>query len=424
MAAPVAVSVIVVSRGRPRSLLLCLKGIAQLSYLRFEVVVVADPASLHAVETAGWEGLIKTIAFDQPNISRARNLGIENASGDVVAFIDDDAVPEPAWLHWLVAPFADTDVSAAGGFVRGRNGISFQWKARSATPDGRSQTLKVAAEAATVLTGTPDRAIRTEGTNMAFRRDTLASMGGFNPAFRFYLEETDLNLRLGAAGLRTAIVPMAQVHHGFAASERRRADRVPRELFDIGASLAVFLRLHMPGSDPAGRRMQERAEQRQRLLRHMVSGAIEPGDVDRLLDDFDAGWCAGTQREILPLLPLPAPRSPFLDYPSLPPTAGHSVISGRSWQIGRKKSEAAAAVAGGARVSLYIFAASARYHRMEFDSDGYWMQSGGLFGRSERTDPLLKLWTFKTRLHREVERVQECRLGRSDNRNKDAEQPF
>ncbi|MCB2152739.1 MAG: glycosyltransferase, partial [Rhodobacteraceae bacterium] len=59
----------------------------------------------------------------------ARNLGLAAAAGEIVAFIDDDAVPEPRWLARLTAPFADPGIAAAGGFVVGRNGISFQWRA-------------------------------------------------------------------------------------------------------------------------------------------------------------------------------------------------------------------------------------------------------------------------------------------------------
>ena len=75
---------------------------------------------------------------------------------------------------------------------------------------------------------------------MAVRRDVLAALGGFDPAYHFYLDETDLNMRLAQAGHATALCPRALVHHGFAASTRRRKDRVPADLFDIGASWAVF----------------------------------------------------------------------------------------------------------------------------------------------------------------------------------------
>ncbi len=81
----------------------------------------------------------------------------------------------------------------------------------------------------------------------AFAAHVLAELGGFDPAFAFYLDETDLNLRLAAArAMRRRLCRWPQVHHGFAAIARRRGDRMPRDLFDIGASHAVFLRKHAP----------------------------------------------------------------------------------------------------------------------------------------------------------------------------------
>ncbi|WP_375687454.1 glycosyltransferase family 2 protein [Pseudooceanicola sp. LIPI14-2-Ac024] len=97
---------VVVSRGRPGPLALCLDALSRLRYAPYEIVVVADPAGLQAVAAAGLDGLVKTVAFDVPNISAARNAGIAAAAGEVVAFIDDDAVPEPCWLHHLAGGLA------------------------------------------------------------------------------------------------------------------------------------------------------------------------------------------------------------------------------------------------------------------------------------------------------------------------------
>lgn len=284
MTGALTVSVVIVSRDRPEALRRCLLGLSQQFFHPFEVVVVADPAGMEAVANLPPAEAAKRVPFDEPNISAARNLGIAAAAGEIVAFIDDDAVPEPTWLQYLTAPFARPEVDAAGGFVRGRNGISWQSRASWVDRAGQPHPLDVPQEAVALLPGSPQRAIKTEGTNMAFRRAWLAENGGFDPRYRFFLDETDVNMRLAATGAMTALVPLAQVHHGFAASARRTADRVPRDLTEIGASWAIFLSRYCPEPDRDEAWAEARAKERRRLLQHMVDGSLEPGDVKRLLN--------------------------------------------------------------------------------------------------------------------------------------------
>ncbi len=405
MNAPPQISVIVVSHGRPGDLGRCLRGLEQLLYPSFEIVVVADAAGLATVDRMGWAGRIKTVQLEEPNISLARNRGIEQAAGEIVAFIDDDAVPEPTWLSALADGFSGDAVAAAGGFVRGRNGISFQWKARAVDHYGQATPLAVDPLRPTVLSSRPNCAIKTEGTNMAFRRDDLAALGGFDPAYRFYLDETDLNLRLSALGRNTAIVPLAEVHHGFAPSPRRRADRVPRTLFEIGASTAVFQRRHGAAQDIFD---QTRQRQRFRLLQHMIDGRIEPAAVEKLLETLAEGFEEGRARALTPLPPLGRSQSEFLGFAAFPkgPT---QVLSGRPHQAARLKKRAQQLVAEGQRVTLFLFSPTALFHHVGFHDDGYWLQTGGIFGRSRRDQPLVQAARFQTRLRREIARVSPQR---------------
>jgi len=397
------VSIIVVSRGRPDALRRCLLSLSQLFYHPFEVVVVADADGRAAMDE--FAGQTKMIAFDDPNISAARNAGLDHAAGQIVAFIDDDAVAEPSWLDHLIAPFSDPSVSASGGWVRGRNGISFQNKSRMADKDGQHSPVAHPGPDPILLRGSADAAPRTEGTNMAWRRAALADLGGFNPAYRFFLDETDLNMRLARRGGTTALVPLAQVHHGFAPSVYRRADRVPLDLFEIGASWAVFLNHY--SDHPKDARHAARLAERTRMIRHAIRGNVWPSAIRARLAEFDAGYAEGATRSDGRWTPAePPPFQPFHDAPA--------VRSSIAIAAGLRKSNAArraarAAVANGERVSLWTLSATTLYHQVRFDDGGFWHHAGGIWGRSDRAMPLISPMSIRRRVALEVAKVSKIR---------------
>lgn len=407
--APLPVSVIVVSRGRPGLLARCLTGLGQMYYPAFEIVVVADEGGIDAVAEMGWQARIKTVAFGEANISAARNAGIAAAAGEVVAFIDDDAVAEPTWLDHLATPFADSEVVAAGGYVRGRNGISYQYRAALVGWTGEEVALEVVGEAPRIVAPPPGHAVKTMGTNCAFRRHNVSLMGGLDPAFRFFHDETDLNMRLAGAGGRTAVVPLAQVHHGYAASDRRASDRAPRSLREIGASSMVFLRKHAPEQDWPGALERLRAEQRRRLLVHMVRGGLEPRDVGRLLEGLEEGIAEGRRRALDPLLPLVGSGAPFLPFARASRSCRSVCLAGRSWSRRRLRARALDAVRAGDVASVFRFSPTALYHDVRFVRDGYWLQRGGLFGRAERSEPVFRFVSFRNRVAQEWARVAKLR---------------
>ncbi|GGD22645.1 glycosyltransferase family 2 protein [Sinisalibacter lacisalsi] len=403
------VSVVIVSRGRPKLLIRCLTGVGQLCHPAFEVVVVADPAGVAAVEAKGWQSRVKLVAFDAPNISAARNAGIVASSGEIVAFIDDDAVPEPTWLGHLSAPFAEPGVAATGGFVIGRNGISLQWGARGV--DARGRKIELAHTGTDPFEPVPPEGFvtKTEGTNFAVRREMIATLGGFDPAFRFFFDETDLNMRLAARDARTVLVPRAIVHHGFAASARRAGDRAPTDLTEIGASSAVFLRKHAPEADMDEEFARISAEQRRALLRYMVDGGLEPRDVARRLAELETGFRAGLKRDLLPLSALAPPADPFLPWSKNPAARPARYFAGRPWNRAALRRSARGAVARGEIVTLFRFSPTALPHRVRFHPGGWWEQSGGLFGKARRDERYFTWHAFRARVLKEWARVEGLR---------------
>lgn len=394
-------SVIIVSRHRPAALMRCLIGLRQQDHPRFEIIVVADPAAADAVQHLP----LKLLRFDEANISAARNLGLSQASAPVVAFVDDDAVPEPTWLSRLTAPFLNPQVVAATGYVIGRNGISYQWRASEVDKFGDDHPL--VSTGAFLKTGSPDRAVKTQGTNCAFRRDALLAIGGFDPAFRFYLDEADVNLRLAPLGL-TAVDPAALVHHGYAASARRRADRVPTSLYEIAASTAVFLRRHAPEADLPAAWSRLHTGQSARVFAHVRAGRLRRAEADGLLATLQDGWADGMARPLSDLAALPEPQTPLAPCPDSGPRPG-LVLSGRIWRKRRLLDQARQAVADGHIVTVICLAPTLRAHRVTFHPDGFWVQQGGIFGRSGRSGPRFRLIGFARRVAEEIRRVSDIR---------------
>ncbi|MEM9524285.1 MAG: glycosyltransferase [Pseudomonadota bacterium] len=377
------VSVIVVSHGRPALLLRCLQSLRYQYFENFEIVVVADRAGAAAIRASRFRAYVKLSQFEDQNISQARNLGLACAAGELVAFIDDDAAAEPTWLGHLVAAFEEPGVGSATGFVLGRNGISFQWKARTISARAEHADILVP-ENRTTFHAPPNEggAVKVEGTNCAFRRAALDRIGGFDSAIRFYLDESDISLRLAASGYATAVVPMAQVHHGFAASARRTWNRAPRSLFEIGASLAVFLGKHGNAHLIAERVSAERYGQRVRLLRHMQLGTLTPGDVPRLLRSFDQGVAAGRGRTSV-VEKIPSARD-FRRCPTIAKPGGTKLLAGYRWQKRRLLRKSIAVASDGTVVTVFLASLFPFRHKVQFLAEGVWLHSGGLMGRSRR----------------------------------------
>lgn len=201
-------SIVINTFSRARALERLLPSLARLEGV-YEVVVVNGP-STDDTETvvASWADRLKIERCAEANLSRSRNVGIAAAAGEVVVFIDDDALPgDAAWLTRLLAAFDDPQVGAAGGPSLHRDG---DWPefAGGWTSDYGEQQFGAAPTPAG-----EGWARRTVGNNSAFRRSALVAIGGFDEHFPYYLDEADVCLRLTRAGYAVAYVPEAPVRH-------------------------------------------------------------------------------------------------------------------------------------------------------------------------------------------------------------------
>ncbi|WP_308466278.1 glycosyltransferase family 2 protein [Rathayibacter soli] len=180
---------------------------------------------------------------DQRGLSGARNTGVRATTGDIVAFLDDDATAAPDWLEQLNGVFDDPDVIAVGGRIEPL------WE--DARPAHFAEELdwivgctyrgmpKVAAEVRNVI-----------GANMAFRRAMLERVGGFDTAMGrvgtlpLGCEETELCIRASMQLPSSRIVyePAAVVHHHVPAA-RASAHYMLSRAWSEGVSKAQVARL-------------------------------------------------------------------------------------------------------------------------------------------------------------------------------------
>jgi glycosyltransferase involved in cell wall biosynthesis len=112
------ISVAICTRERPEDLARCLESLENLSERPSEVLVIDNaPLSFRTREVAARFPGVRYKCEPRPGLSAARNAALAAATGDIVAFIDDDTIVHPNWLSRIHACFADPQVMVATGLV-------------------------------------------------------------------------------------------------------------------------------------------------------------------------------------------------------------------------------------------------------------------------------------------------------------------
>jgi GT2 family glycosyltransferase len=196
------ISVIVCTHNGNRTLTECLKGLRRLEYPDFEVIVVDDGSDDAGAAANARDYGFTVLRRDNEGLSSARNLGLAHASGEIVAYLDDDAYPDPHWLTYLADAFMSTEHVAVGGPNIPPAGDGWIAECVSHAPGGPIHVLLSDQEAEHI-----------PGCNMAFRRAALEAIGGFDPQFRVAGDDVDVCWRLQERGWTLGFHPSAVVWH-------------------------------------------------------------------------------------------------------------------------------------------------------------------------------------------------------------------
>jgi GT2 family glycosyltransferase len=184
---------------------------------RDELIIVLGPTGDDSLETIARSGFpCRVIDCPERNLAVSRNLGVMAAKGEYVAFLDDDASPGDGWLDALLEPLQHCpSAGASAGFARNGEGSHFLTRYVVSDRLGRSTWWDEPEEARNHIeqSGLGRAFLSATGCNMAFRRQRLLDFGGFDPFYAYFLEETDLVLRLHEAGHPCLPCPDSVVRH-------------------------------------------------------------------------------------------------------------------------------------------------------------------------------------------------------------------
>ncbi len=195
------VSVVVCSHNGARTIGRTCEGLLEVDYPDLEVIVVDDGSTDETAAIAGEFGF-KVIRTENRGLSAARNTGAEAATGEYVAYLDDDAWPDVHWLKYLVHTFEQGGFAAVGGPNISPPDESTLARCVACAPGGPIHVLF-----------DDVRAEHVPGCNLAVRRSVLRGLGGFDPVFRVAGDDVDLCWRLQENELEIGFSPAAMVWH-------------------------------------------------------------------------------------------------------------------------------------------------------------------------------------------------------------------
>src|SRR5574341_1151960 len=192
------ISVIVPANNAEKTIAQCLDGLAAQTKPADEIIVVDDGSRDATGEIAQTRGA-RVLRQSNLGAAAARNVGAQNARGEVVLFIDADCVPDAHWIEAMTAPFADVSIVGAGGMK--------QTNQRALGPafiqmefDYRYAQVRAHRYIDFIDSGTA-----------AYRRDIFLKNNGFDTRLAD-AEDVELSFRLSQQGFKMAFAPSAIVY--------------------------------------------------------------------------------------------------------------------------------------------------------------------------------------------------------------------
>jgi glycosyltransferase involved in cell wall biosynthesis len=269
------VSVVIATLGREPKLFEAVRSVLAQSHRNLELIVVDnDPGQGSA--RLGLDGLddprLRILAEPQRGTSFARNSGLRSARGKIAAFVDDDVIADQDWLRRLIVPFeADREVNCVTGLVlpaRLDTQAQTWFEEYGAFDKGFTRLVWSLDDRNLTIPGTPgardalfpySAGVYGSGNNMAFRRNALLELGGFDPALGGGAltrggEDLDVFLGVILAGGALVYEPPAMVRH----YARTAMPELEHQVFGYGSGMCAVILKQLWDGDRSARPLLRR----------------------------------------------------------------------------------------------------------------------------------------------------------------------
>lgn len=287
------VSVVICTYNRKDYLERCFEYLTFQSNGNFEVIVVDGPSEDGTDKVLKAHGdRIKVVKNPERNLSKSRNLGIDASAGDIVAFIDDDAIPFDDWIERILREYNSRPLTTTGlgGPAYYAGSLWFQ-----AEDNGISKDCQVKVSIASSEVGRDGWYRYNTGTNATFTREALRTMEGFDEQYDYFLDESEVCFRLQKAGWLIGYAPEVIVRHEFAKSHNR-SGKFNYNWFTICKNTAYFIATN---SGMRGKKLEEfvksrvQAERVDPLDEAVRKGELSQADRDRHVEAIWKGMKQG-----------------------------------------------------------------------------------------------------------------------------------
>lgn len=199
---PPRFSIIVCTRNGADRLASCLTACRAVDYPDFEIIVVNDGSTDETAALLDAEEGVRVFHLAPCGLSAARNHGAQQATGEILAYTDDDCRPDAQWLTWLAKAYADSDYAAIGG------------PNLAPEPDSLGLALTTAAPGAPTHVMLDDTtAEHLPGCHLSVRKSAFEKIGGFDPIFQTAGDDVDFCWRLRDVGFSLGFAGASFVWH-------------------------------------------------------------------------------------------------------------------------------------------------------------------------------------------------------------------